>query len=38
MDKGNSTGKIDGMVALTIAIAVWMRDNAKTPQFNIRLL
>jgi len=38
MDKGNSAGKIDGMVALTIAIAVWMRDNEKVPQFNIRLL
>jgi len=38
MDKGNSTGKIDGMVALTIAMAVWMRDNEKIPTFNIRTL
>jgi len=38
MDKGNSQGKIDGMVASVIAMTVWMRDNEKVPQFNIRLL
>jgi phage terminase large subunit-like protein len=38
MDKGHSTGKIDGMVALTNAIVVWLRDNEKVIQPNIRLL
>jgi phage terminase large subunit-like protein len=38
MDKGHSMGKIDGMVAVGIAMTVWMRDNEKVPQFNIRLL
>lgn len=37
MDKGKSTGKIDGMVASAIAVAVWMRET-KTPDFNIRFL
>jgi len=38
MDKGHSSGKIDGMVALTNAIVVWLRDNEKVIQPNIRLL
>jgi len=38
MDKGNSAGKIDGMVATAISLCVWMRDVEKTPQFNIRIL
>jgi phage terminase large subunit-like protein len=38
MDKGKSSDKIDGMVALAIAICQWQRDNVQQPEFNIRWL
>jgi phage terminase large subunit-like protein len=38
LDKANSTNKIDGMVALVMALGEYMAKVEPPPQVNIRLL